>query len=317
MRAVPKAVVTGAAGFIGSSLSLALLEAGVEVVGVDSLTGYYDTEIKKDNLAALLPRRGFRFIGCDIRDVDWRKEVGPEVDVFHLAGQPGVRASWGEGFSQYVEWNISATAHLLEAVREFGCRSFVNSSSSSVYGEAESYPTSELAVPKPVSPYGVTKLAAENLVTLYGTQFGINSISLRYFTVFGPRQRPDMAMTKLVAAAESGDEFIVNGDGLQVRDFTYVGDIVGANILCASSTFAPGTVVNLGGGSETSLLQVIEIIESHVGQKINLRFSERASGDPRRTKADTTLARQILGWSPTIGISDGLKNQVEWYQSRP
>jgi len=307
--------VTGVAGFIGSNLADRLLDDGHEVVGVDSFTPYYDAEMKWQHIAAARERSSFELIAADLLTADLDALLDGIDVIFHLAGQPGVRASWGEGFGEYATCNILATQRLLEACRTKKIMRFVNSSSSSVYGNAERYPTKETDRPQPVSPYGVTKLAAEHLATLYGTSFGVPTVSLRYFTVYGPRQRPDMAMHRLVRAAMSGEPFPLNGDGSQARDFTYVGDVVDANIRAATHGVASGTVLNIGGGSVVTLREVISTIEGLVGAPVPLERRGPALGDPARTGADITAAASVIGWHPQTTVPVGLAHQVEWQRA--
>ena len=308
-------LVTGAAGFIGSHLVDRLLAMGRSVIGVDLFTDYYDTSIKRSNLDAARHEARFELVEIDLArdDVD---ELVEGVDViFHLAGQPGVRASWGAGFDEYLNRNILATQRLLEACKGKTLERFVFSSSSSVYGAAPRFPTCEADLPAPMSPYGVTKLAAEHLCGLYAQAFGVPTIALRYFTVYGPRQRPDMAMHRLVESALQGTRFPLHGDGSQVRDFTYVDDAVAANVVAAEVRSEPGTVLNIGGGAMTALRDVIATIERLTERSIALDHLPIAPGDPARTGADTTRAREILGWAPAVAIDEGLARQVEWQKA--
>jgi nucleoside-diphosphate-sugar epimerase len=309
-----RVLVTGAAGFIGSSLVDALLERGDRVVGVDMFTGYYDPGQKRRNLDSASASPGFELEDVDLSTTAITELLhGVEV-VFHLAGQPGVRQSWGPDFEDYVRHNIIATQRLLEACRHHGVGRFVNSSSSSVYGNAERFPTSEIDAPAPVSPYGVTKLAAEHLCSLYGTNFGLPTVSLRYFTVFGPRQRPDMAMHRIIESAITGKSFPQYGDGSQVRDFTYVSDVVTANLLAATAEIAPGTVLNIGGGAMTSLSDVISSVERLVGRSVPIESRGSVAGDAKTTGADTTRAHEALGWRPEVSVDEGLQRQIAWHR---
>ena len=308
-----RGLITGAAGFIGSTLAERLLADGHDVVGVDYFTDYYDPAIKRANIAAACADQRFELVEVDLLEADLAPLLDGVDVVYHLAGQPGVRASWGAGFADYASWNISVTQRLLEACRGLALDRFVFSSSSSVYGQAEHFPTAETVLPAPVSPYGVTKLAAEHLARLYGTNFGVPTVSLRYFTVFGPRQRPDMAMTKLVNAALTGGSFPINGDGSQARDFTFVDDVVAANVLAGATPVdrvGEGSVFNVGGGEVTTLAAIIAHIEDIAGHKIALDHQPRAAGDPNRTGADTTAARTQLGWEPRVTVRAGLERQV-------
>ncbi|NBO53347.1 MAG: NAD-dependent epimerase/dehydratase family protein [Actinobacteria bacterium] len=313
-----RALVTGAAGFIGSTLVDWLLMEGHEVIGVDSFSPYYSEKTKRDNLEVALSFDNFRLMEVDLSNDPLTGLLDGVTDIFHQAGQPGVRASWGRDFDTYVRLNIIATQRLLEEARE--CETllaFVAASSSSIYGSAERLPTSEDVLPKPISPYGVTKLAAENLCTLYGTQHNVPTVSLRYFTVYGPRQRPDMAINRLMKCGLSGDEFTLMGNGRQSRDFTHVDDIVRANL--AASSFARessgGTVFNVGGGNPIELQSVIELIERHLNCRIRITQTDSSFGDPTSTCADASAARRNLKWSSQVSFSDGIKMTVDAMQS--
>lgn len=304
-------LLTGAAGFIGSHLAEALVADGVRVRGVDVFTDYYPRERKLANLAGLAGEAGFTLIEADVATT----ELAPMLEgcdaVVHLAAQPGVRASWGTTFDRYLRDNITATQRLLEAVSERPVQ-FVHASSSSVYGDAERLPTVEDAtVPLPVSPYGVTKLAAEGLGRLYARERGVPAVALRYFTVYGPRQRPDMAFTRFLRAAVRDEPITVYGDGEQSRDFTYVADAVAATYRAAHAGRA-GRVYNVGGGQRASVNEVVELIGELNGQPLRIERRERQAGDARHTGADTSRAREDLGWSPTTGLRDGLARQLEW-----
>ena len=306
-----RALVTGCAGFIGSHLVDRLLQVGYEVVGIDCFTDYYSSEIKKANISNALARPHFRLIEENILDID--RDKFPEVDhVFHLAAQAGVRASWGKNFEIYARNNIEATQRLLEFYKGGEIQKFVYASSSSVYGEAE-LPMREDSLLKPVSPYGVTKLAAENLCNLYYRNYHLPIISLRYFTVYGPRQRPDMAVHRFVHAVLNDEEITVYGDGEQTRDFTYVDDVVNATLLAAKSDVA-GEVLNIGGGSRMSVNQLIEKIERITGKKAKLEYVEGQKGDVKDTLADITKAKEILNWQPTVKIEQGLEHYIAWFE---
>jgi UDP-glucose 4-epimerase len=308
-----KALVTGVAGFVGSTLSERLLTEGYDVVGIDSLTDYYDPAIKRDNLTLSQKNARFKFIQADLNEIALLDLLDGVEVVFHQAGQPGVRKSWGVEFEAYALANVMATQRLLEAARSSDClRKFVYASSSSVYGEAESYPTTETDRPKPRSPYGVTKLAAEHLTVLYAANFGVPTVSLRYFTVYGPRQRPDMAFTNFTRDAIEGREISVYGDGEQIREFTYVDDIVKANLLAGERPTDPGVVINLSGGASVSVNEVLTQIEEIHGSPINVHRGEVVPGDVRRTGGSTERAQELLGWSPKVNLRDGLQAQYEW-----
>ena len=310
-----KALVTGAAGFVGSSISAALLAAGWDVVGIDAMTDYYDPARKEENLARLGP--DFRCVRAALADVDLPALLADADVVFHQAGQPGVRASWGQDFGAYLEANVAATQVLLEAARQApNLARIVNASSSSVYGDAECFPTGELDRPAPISPYGVTKLAAEHLCSLYASQFGLPTVSLRYFTVFGPRQRPDMAFTRFLTAAATGGRITVYGTGEQVRDFTFIDDVVAANLMAATTALKPGTVLNVAGGTHVSVNEVLEEIAGLAGGPLDVQRLPRSDGDVTRTGGDATRAAEVLGWEPQVGITEGLARQWEWVRGR-
>jgi UDP-glucose 4-epimerase len=301
-----KALVTGCAGFIGSHLAGRLLEEGYEVVGIDCFTPYYPKEIKDRNIASALKQRHFKFIEADILDL---KEF-PEVDyVFHQAAQPGVRGSWGDKFEIYVWNNILATQKLLEFYKDESLKKFIYASSSSIYGDAE-LPLKESAAPKPVSPYGVTKLAGENLCYLYHKSYEMPTISLRYFTVYGPRQRPDMAIHKMVSAISNGEKVAVFGDGKQTRDFTYIDDVTEANVLAARSE-VQGKVFNIGGGSRISVNDLVRLISKLLNKEAKITHIEEQKGDVRHTLAHIEQAGKELGWRPQIEITEGLRRYID------
>jgi nucleoside-diphosphate-sugar epimerase len=307
-----RALVTGIAGFIGSHLAERLLTDGHTVRGIDCLTPYYDVGEKRANLEELA-----RLDHCEIVVDDLGTcEIDALLDgidvIFHQAGQPGVRASWRDGFGSYVQHNILATQRLLEAAKGADLERFVFASSSSVYGDAPRYPTRETDLPAPQSPYGVTKLAAEHLCGVYARNWDVPTVSLRYFTVYGPRQRPDMAMRRLVDAALAGRRFPMYGDGSQVRDFTFVADVVEGNLLAASKPVPPGTVINVAGGSSVTLREVIDIVGELCGSPVNLDRRPAQPGDVRRTGGSTEVASSLLGWGPTVDVRDGLARQIEW-----
>jgi UDP-glucuronate 4-epimerase len=307
---VPRYLVTGCAGFIGSALTDALLDEGSEVVGVDAFTDYYGREAKE---AALRDARGhpsFTLIEHDLASGPLAEEALERVEgVFHLAARPGVRASWGAGFDRYVRDNILATHAVADALGQRGLR-LVFASSSSVYGDALAYPTAENTRPSPISPYGVTKLACEHLLAAHARDSGLDCVALRYFTVFGPRQRPDMAFSRLITALTGGSEFQIYGDGSQSRDFTFVADAVAATI--AAMRDAPGgAVYNVGGGSEATLRDVVALVEELAGRRLSVRYVDRAAGDVNRTLADTSRIRSELGWEPRTDLRAGLKAQLD------
>ncbi len=311
-----RALVTGAAGFIGSHLALRLRDEGHAVVGIDSFTDYYDVALKRAR-AETLTSAGVDLIEADLNETDLNQLLDGITVIFHQAGQPGVRASWGSEFATYTRCNIAGTQKLLEASRgRESLRRIVFASSSSVYGDAERYPTNEKDRPQPVSPYGVTKLAAEHLCTLYATNFGVPSVSLRYFTVYGPGQRPDMAFTRFTQAAVRGDQIVVFGTGEQVRDFTYVDDVVEANVLAATREVKPGTVLNVAGGSHASVNEVLEILEGLVGHEVSVIRQEAVAGDVTRTGGDTAAIGSVLGWQPRIDLREGLARQLAWARAQ-
>jgi len=306
-----KVLVTGCAGFIGSHLVDKLLNLGYKVIGIDCLTDYYPRTIKGENIAVALEYKDFEFIEEDILEID----RFPGVDyVFHLAAQAGVRASWGKSFEIYTRNNIEATQKLLEFYKDRKIKKFVFASSSSVYGDAE-LPMKEDSVLKPVSPYGVTKLAGENLCYLYHKNYGVPVISLRYFTVYGPRQRPDMAIHKFVRAILDGEEIVVYGDGTQTRDFTYVDDAVEANILAANNDVV-GEVFNAGGGTRISVNELIEKIEDITELRAKVKHMEKQRGDVKDTLADITKITKLLKWASKTKIEEGLKRQIKWMKKQ-
>jgi len=303
-----KAVVTGAAGFIGAHLCSHLLDHGEEVVGIDCFTDYYDPRLKEANVADLLERNNFTLHRVDLLTAPLIR-LFQDVDVvYHLAGQPGVRSSWGEDFVPYTKRNVLATQRVLEAAREVQPWKVVYASSSSIYGNAESFPTTEDLRPQPVSPYGVTKLAAEHLCEVYRLTAGVPTVSLRLFTVYGPRQRPDMAFSRLVSAALDGDPFLLYGDGEQSRDFTYVDDVVTA---MRAAALAPWTgVANIGGGSRTTMNQVIATVGA-LARPVDVVRLPVQRGDVRHTAADTSAARAAFGYKPSVALEEGLRRMVE------
>lgn len=305
-------LVTGCAGFIGSHLAERLVRAGHHVVGIDCFIDYYPRAIKESNLAWLKKQPNFHFIEGNLLDVELPALLAEQEWVFHQAAQAGVRSSWGEEFHIYTDNNILATQKLLEAAK--GSRALhklIYASSSSVYGDAETYPTPETAHPQPISPYGVSKLAGEHLCYLYYRNFGVPAVSLRYFTVYGPRQRPDMAFHRFITALLQGRPITIYGNGEQTRDFTYISDAVEANLLAAERG-TPGEVYNIGGGSRIALHAVIRILEEITQSKAQLRYQDWHKGDVRHTAADITKAHRELGYRPHVGIREGLVQEVMW-----
>ena len=306
-----KAFVTGVAGFIGSTLAERLVRAGDDVIGIDCFTDYYPREAKERNLAFLRTAPNFRFIESRIQDADLGRLVADRTHVFHLAAQAGVRKSWGRDFDVYTTNNIEATQMLLEACVGTGIERLVYASSSSVYGDLVAMPMREDALPQPVSPYGVSKLAAEQLCYLYFVNFGVPTVSLRYFTVYGPRQRPDMGFHKFLRATLERTPIAVYGDGEQTRDFTFVEDIVSANIAAAERGVS-GRVYNIGGGSRVSLNHVLELIGRVTGRQPVIAREAAQKGDMRHTYADTELARADLAFRPTTDLERGLAAEFSW-----
>jgi UDP-glucuronate 4-epimerase len=308
-------VVTGCAGFIGSHLCESLLTDGVTVTGIDAFTPYYDEAQKRKNIAALGADQGFRLVEGDLRTVAIEPLLEGADVVFHLAAQPGVRVSWADGFPTYVEHNVLATQRLLEAMRVSSVDRLVYASSSSVYGNAPRYPTSEDDLPRPHSPYGVTKLAAEHLCGLYAENYGIPTVSLRYFTVYGPRQRPDMGFHRFLTAALSDCAVPLYGDGEQVRDFTYVADVVRATIAAGTADVPPGSVFNVAGGSAITVNALLELLADLVGHSIQIEPLPPQPGDVRQTGGSIERARAALGWEPRIALRDGLAAELEWVRT--
>ena len=306
-----KALVTGAAGFIGSHLSAALLDAGASITAVDCFTDYYPRPLKEANLAAVRDRRGFTFVEAAMQDIDLKPLLDGVTHVFHLAAQAGVRKSWGRDFDVYTRNNIEATQRLLEAMVGMPIQKYVYSSSSSVYGDNVPLPMREDTYLQPLSPYGVSKLAAEHLGHLYWANHGVPAVSLRYFTVYGPRQRPDMGFQRFLTAVRDDKPITVYGDGEQTRDFTFVGDIVAAN-LAAADRGRPGSVYNIGGGSRVTLNHVLELIGKVTGKKVAIQREPEQKGDMRHTYADTSAARRDLGFTPKVSLESGLDQQYRW-----
>ncbi len=307
------AVVTGAAGFIGSHLCELLVAEGWRVRGVDAFTDYYPRAAKEHNLARLADEPAFCLVEADLVGGGWQSAVAPNATVFHLAAQPGVRGSFGTGFARYARDNLVATQQVLETAHTRGCRRVVWASSSSVYGDATGYPSREDGPTLPRSPYGVTKRACEDLARVYAG-LGLSTVGLRYFTVYGPRQRPDMAMRRLCEAVLTGAPFEVYGDGLQSRDFTYVSDACAATLRAAVAD-APAPLYNIGGGTETTLAQVVDQVTTLAGRRLRSGRVAEQRGDVRRTAADTTAARTDLSWRPRVDLATGLAAELAWVRS--
>jgi nucleoside-diphosphate-sugar epimerase len=310
------ALVTGVAGFIGSTLAGRLLDQGARVTGIDCFTDYYPRPIKEANLATLMPHPSFRFLESTIQGAELAGLLADATHVFHLAAQAGVRKSWGREFRVYTVNNVEATQVLLEACVGTRIERLVYASSSSVYGDGTPLPMRETAVPAPLSPYGVTKLAAEHLCSLYHANHGVPCVSLRYFTVYGPRQRPDMGFHRFIRAAIHGEPIALYGDGGQTRDFTFVADAVTATA-AAATRGVPGRVYNIGGGSRTSVNRVLEIVAGLAGRPLDVRREATQKGDMRDTYADTTAARADLGFAPSVTIEEGLRAEYAWLAAGP
>ena len=306
-----RALVTGVAGFIGSTLADQLLADGADVVGIDSFTDYYPRALKERNLSTAKRHPRFRLIESRIQDADLRTVMADRTHVFHLAAQAGVRKSWGRDFGVYTSNNVEATQILLEACIGLPLERVVYSSSSSVYGDNVALPMREDALPQPVSPYGVTKLAAEQLCHLYFVNEGVPTVSLRYFTVYGPRQRPDMGFHKFLRATLLDQPITIYGDGEQTRDFTFVHDAVAANVAAAARGI-PGRVYNIGGGSRVSINEVLDMIARVSGRRPNITVDPAQKGDMRHTYADTSRARADLGFVPRVGLEEGLAAEHAW-----
>jgi UDP-glucose 4-epimerase len=291
-----------------------LLAAGHDVVGIDCFSDYYERSRKEKNLEKSRTNSRFQFEAADLVDADLAPLLDGAAVTYHLAGQPGVRPSWGNQFDRYVRDNVIATQRLLEALKDAPIKRFVFAGSSSVYGDAERFPTKETALPRPVSPYGVTKLAAEHLTLLYTRNFGIPAVSVRYFTVYGPRQRPDMAFSRFMQAMTGGEDIEVFGDGEQTREFTYVSDAVDGTIK-ASTADVVGQIFNLGGGSRSTVNKVLATLEEISGLSVRRQLLPAAPGDPRHTGASINLARERLGWEPRVSLHEGLTQQWEWFRA--
>ena len=306
-----RCLVTGVAGFIGSHLAQKLIAEGHDVTGIDCFTDYYPRSIKEHNLKGLKDNPRFQFIEQDLVSMDMEKQICRTDWVFHQAAQAGVRTSWGNYFEHYTHDNILATQSLLEACKGTGIKKFVYASSSSIYGDSGDLPLTEESMPKPISPYGVTKLACEHLCLLYWKNFQVPVINLRYFTVYGPRQRPDMAFNLFIRSILKDEEIVLYGDGEQTRDFTFISDIIEANLLAAPSTVT-GETINIGGGSQTSMLEVIRSLGEISGKTVKIKRQEAQKGDVRHTLADVTRARRLIGYNPRIRLKNGLRTEYEW-----
>lgn len=306
-------LITGAAGFIASHLCRRLLKEGLSVIGVDSFTDYYPKWIKEKNIHSLLKEKNFKFIAEDLENLDLKKLLNKTDYIFHLAAQAGVRTSWGQNFSVYIKNNIQATQKLLESAKEIPLKKFIYASSSSVYGLCPELPMTEISPLYPLSPYGVTKLAAEQLCFLYFKNYGVPVVSLRYFTVYGPGQRPDMAFHKFFKALTENKTITVYGDGKQTRDFTYIDDIIEAN-LAALDRGKIGEIYNIGGGNQEKLKNIFPIIEKICQKKIKIKKIEDQKGDVPHTFAQIKKARKDLNYCPQTSLQEGLKEEWIWLQ---
>lgn len=314
MTEAKRALVTGTAGFIGSHLAERLLVEGWQVTGVDCFTDYYPRSDKEQNQATLAGHPSFTSVEADLVTADLLPLVAGKDIVFHEAGQAGVRASWGTQFELYTRNNILATQRLLEAVKDSDLHRFIYASSGSIYGDVKVLPITEDTLPNPVSPYGVTKLSGEHLCQLYHINSGVPTVRLRYFTVYGPRQRPDMAFHKFIRAMLRGERISVYGDGEQTRDFTYVRDVVDATVRAVDAP--AGQVFNVAGGSRVTVNQVISTLEELVGRPALVDRQKRQAGDQRHTWADISAARKALGYVSRVGLREGLAREVEWLRER-
>jgi nucleoside-diphosphate-sugar epimerase len=309
-------IVTGAAGFIGSHLVEVLLSQGDHVIGIDEFNDYYSIDLKYQNLLASQKHPRFKLINGDIQTLNWQELLEGVDFIYHQAAQAGVRSSWGIGFRNYTEKNINATQILLEAAKNAkSLKRLIFASTSSVYGNAETLPTQESICPQPISPYGITKLAAERLCWLYHQNFQVPITVLRYFTVYGPRQRPDMAFHKFFKASLYDEVVPIYGDGKQTRDFTFISDAVVANLAAATVPEAVGETFNIGGGSRVVLLDVLQAMEEITGQRIRRDYLDFGLGDARHTAADVSKARDLLGYNPQVSLLDGLAQEWQWLKS--
>ena len=309
------AIVTGVGGFIGSNLAERLLKEEYKVIGIDCFTDYYSKKIKLKNLSNFIKNKEFNFIEEDLISVDFDSLFKKDTVLFHEAGQPGVRASWGQQFETYVKDNILVTQRILESAKKMNnLKKIVMASSSSIYGNQEGIMEENSTLPKTISPYGATKLAAENLGYLYYENFGLPVTSLRYFTVYGPKQRPDMAFFKFIMANLSEEKIELFGDGSQKRDFTFISDIVEANIKTLEND-VEGEILNVGGGSVRSIKEVLDIISRETGKDNKIIFKNKEKGDVQKTEANVKNIEKKLNFKPKIMLEKGLPLQIEWLKT--
>lgn len=309
------AIVTGAAGFIGSHLAEKLLEEKIKVIGIDCFTDYYSKKIKENNISHLLKNENFTFIEQDLKNLDLLPIFQKSSYLFHLAAQPGVRASWGKTFQTYVQENILVTQKILEFAKMTGSfKKIVLASSSSVYGNQSGLMSEDTTVLKPLSPYGVTKLASENLGTVYAENFGLPVNSLRFFTVYGPRQRPDMAFNNFIKNGLSNKKIKIFGDGEQSRDFTFISDIVDANLLASKSEIS-GEIFNVGGGHIVTINHVLKELSNLLNKELDIQYVESQPGDVKHTSADISKAKSKLDYAPKIQIAEGLRKEVDYMKN--
>ncbi len=311
---MPRSIVTGAAGFIGSHIADRLLALGHDVTGVDCFTDYYDRAIKEANIEEARTHAGFQLLEDDLVTMDLPALLDGADYVFHQAGQAGVRPSWGKHFAGYIRNNIDATQRLLEAAKDAKLTKFVFASSSSIYGDAKELPVTEETIPQPISPYGVTKLAAEHLCSLYAKVYGLPTVSLRYFTVYGPRQRPEMAIQHFLSACRNGETVSLYGDGTQTRDFTFVGDIAEANVRAMKASGS--AVINVCGGSRISLKELLDLLQETSGKPLQFKREPAAQGDAKHTFGDNSLAQRMLGFKPQTTLAEGVAAQWRWLSER-
>lgn len=306
-----RSLVTGVAGFLGSHLAERLLADGDEVVGIDCFTDFYARALKERNLAGLRPAPRFTLVERDLSCDDIDDLLGGVDVVFHLAAQAGVRRSFGDSFREYVRHNVLATQRLMESAAQRRPKAVVYASSSSVYGNPRRTPTPEWAERRPQSPYGMTKVATEELAAVYHRSAGVPVVGLRYFTAYGPRQRPDMALTRFLVAALEGRPLTLLGEGRQLRDFTYVADVIEATVLAAERGVA-GSVYNVGGGTPVAVRDVVALLEDVLDRRVAVEHAAPARGDVAQTCADGSLARGELGFAPRVALREGIAAQLDW-----